>query len=233
MATPVEHPAGSRAVHDRRIRRQADAHRADRDRISRRGVQPAEPAGLRQPGEYHWSWQRGKDFELVAIHPNAAAAIRAQGEILTRRVEPGVARHASGDAIASRATSVIVPAYSGVWRATPARRALANVSMSRDERIAARLIAAINSLIPASCTTSIDAGCLEVAIDGDWWVSIDLAVAEGVPDHEAVLAFNVLDHDPGRDVRSSTQPWPPASEPTSCRNLRLRSVGAARGLVNS
>jgi hypothetical protein len=86
--------------------------------------------------------------------------------------------------------------------------------MSRDERIAARLIAAINSLIPTSCTTSIDAGRLEVAIDGNWWVSIDLAVDERWPDREAVLAFNVLSTIQDVIVRSSTQPWPPASEPT-------------------
>jgi hypothetical protein len=86
--------------------------------------------------------------------------------------------------------------------------------MSRDERIAARLIAAIGSLIPASCTTSIHAGWLEIAIDGNWWVSIDLAVAEGAPDREAVLAFNVLSTIQDVIVRASTRPWPPASDPT-------------------
>jgi hypothetical protein len=86
--------------------------------------------------------------------------------------------------------------------------------MSRDERIAARLIAAIDSLMPASCTTSIHAGWLEVAIDGNAEVWIDLAVDERLPDREAVLAFNVLSTIQDVIVRSSTWPWPPASEPT-------------------
>src|SRR5262245_49251610 len=86
--------------------------------------------------------------------------------------------------------------------------------MSRDERITARLIAALDSLIPASFTISIDAGRLEVAVEGEWEVSIDLAVDEGLPDREAVLAFNVLSTIQDAIVRSSRQPWPPASEPT-------------------
>jgi hypothetical protein len=86
--------------------------------------------------------------------------------------------------------------------------------MSRNERIAARLIAALTPLIPASCTTSIDAGRLEVAIDGNWWVSVDLAVDERWPDREAILAFNVLSTVQDVIVRSSTKPWPPAGEPT-------------------
>jgi hypothetical protein len=86
--------------------------------------------------------------------------------------------------------------------------------MSRDERIAARLIAAIDSLIPASCTTSIHADWLEIAIDGNAEVALYLAVAQGMPDREAVLAFNVLSTIQDVIVRSSTWPWPPASEPT-------------------
>ena len=86
--------------------------------------------------------------------------------------------------------------------------------MSRDERIAARLIAAINSLIPAWCTTSFHHDWLEVAIDGNAEVAVYLAVAQGEPDREAVLAFNVLSTIQDAIVRTSTQPWPPASEPT-------------------
>ena len=86
--------------------------------------------------------------------------------------------------------------------------------MSRDERIAARLIAAINSLIPAWCTTSFDHDWLEVAIDGNAEVAVYLAVAQGEPDREAVLAFNVLSTIQDAIVRTSTQPWPPASDPT-------------------
>ena len=86
--------------------------------------------------------------------------------------------------------------------------------MSRDERIAARLIDAIASLIPASCTTSIVAGRLEVASDGEWWVTVDLGPDTRLPDREAYLAHNVLDAIQDVIVRSSTRPWPPASDPT-------------------
>jgi hypothetical protein len=86
--------------------------------------------------------------------------------------------------------------------------------MTREERIAARLIAAISPLMPASCTTSIRAGWLEVAVDGHWWVSIGLAVYEGGADREAVLAFNVLSTLQDVIVRAATRPWPPAGEPT-------------------
>ena len=86
--------------------------------------------------------------------------------------------------------------------------------MSRDERIATRLIAAIDSLIPAYFTTSIYAGRLDMAIEGRVEVSIDLAVDERLPDREAVLAFNVLSTIQDVIVRSSRQPWPPASQTT-------------------
>jgi hypothetical protein len=83
--------------------------------------------------------------------------------------------------------------------------------MSRNERIAARLIAALDPLIPASCATSIHGGWLEVAVNGHWWVSIDLGVAQDQP---AVLAFNVLNTIQDVITVSTTRPWPPASEPT-------------------
>jgi hypothetical protein len=85
--------------------------------------------------------------------------------------------------------------------------------MSRDERLAARLIAAIDSLMPASCTTSIHRRWLTVAIDGNAEVSIDLAVDEDLPDRDAVLAFNVLSTIQDVIVRASTRPWPPTSDP--------------------
>ena len=97
--------------------------------------------------------------------------------------------------------------------------------MTREERIAARLIAAISPLMPATCTTSIRAGWLEVAIDGHWWVSIDLTVAEGVPD---LLAFNVLSTIQDVIVRASTRPWPPASEPTY---LPIPAAAVREGLL--
>jgi hypothetical protein len=87
------------------------------------------------------------------------------------------------------------------------------VSMSRNERIAARLIAAIGPLVPASCTTSIHDGWLEVAIDGHVDVSISLAAGE-LPGREAVLAVNVLSTIQDVIVRASTRPWPPAADPT-------------------
>ena len=86
--------------------------------------------------------------------------------------------------------------------------------MSRDERIAARLIAAMGPLIPAWCTTSSHDDWLGFAIDGSVEVSIYLAVARGEPDREAVLAFNVLSTIQDVIVRTSTRPWPPASDPT-------------------
>ena len=44
---------------------------------------------------------------------------------------------------------------------------------------------------------------------------IDLAVAEGLPDRGGLRrAFNVLSTIQDVIVRSSTRPWPPASEPT-------------------
>jgi hypothetical protein len=85
------------------------------------------------------------------------------------------------------------------------------VSMSRNERIAARLITAIDSLMPASCTTSIVDGWLEVAIDGHVQVMIDLSAAGDAPDR---LAFNVLSTIQDVIVLTSKQPWPPASDPT-------------------
>src|SRR5690349_11596807 len=85
--------------------------------------------------------------------------------------------------------------------------------MSRDERIAAPLIAAIEPLMPASCTTSIHDGWLEVAIEGHVDVSINLG-AGGLPGREAVLAVNVLSTIQDVIVRSSTRPWPPATDPT-------------------
>ena len=86
--------------------------------------------------------------------------------------------------------------------------------MSRDERIAARLIAAMGPLIPAWCTTSSHDDWLGFAIDGSVEVSIYLAVARGEPDREAVLAFNVLSTIQDVIVRTSTRPWAPASDPT-------------------
>ena len=85
---------------------------------------------------------------------------------------------------------------------------------SRDERIAARLIAAIDSLIPGTAPIAIYAGRFEVAIEGKVEVSIDLTVYERLPDRAAVLAFNVLSTIQDVVVRSSRQPWPPASQPT-------------------
>ena len=86
--------------------------------------------------------------------------------------------------------------------------------MSREERIAARLIAALDPWLPTSCTTSIDAGWLEIAIDGTAEVSVALAVDARLSDREAVLAFNVLSTIQDVIVRDSTRPWPPASDPT-------------------
>jgi hypothetical protein len=86
--------------------------------------------------------------------------------------------------------------------------------MSRDERIAARLMAALVPLMPASCTTSIQAGWLAVAIDGHWWVSVCVGIDDRLPDREAVMAANVLNTIQDAIVRWSTRPWPPASEPT-------------------
>ena len=86
--------------------------------------------------------------------------------------------------------------------------------MSRDERIAARLIAALDSLIPAYCTIAVDAGRLDVAIAGKVEVSMDLNVDARVPDREAALAFTVLSTIQDAIVRTSRQPWPPASKPT-------------------
>lgn len=100
--------------------------------------------------------------------------------------------------------------------------------MSRNERIAARLIAAIDPLIPASCTTSIHAGWLEIASDGNAEVSIDLAVDERLSDREAVLAFNVLSTIQDVIVRSSTRPWPPASDPT---HLPYPGAAVRQGLL--
>jgi hypothetical protein len=77
--------------------------------------------------------------------------------------------------------------------------------MSREERLVARLIAGLGSLIPASCTTAIRAGWLEVAIGGEAPVSLYLAVGE-----DAVLALNVLGTIQDVIVRSSGRPWPPA-----------------------
>ena len=100
--------------------------------------------------------------------------------------------------------------------------------MSRDERIAARLIVALGSLIPSSCTTSIHAGWLEVAIDGDAWGSIGLAVDDRLPDREAVVAFNVLSAIQDVIVRASTRPWPPASDPT---DLPYPAAAVRQGLL--
>lgn len=86
--------------------------------------------------------------------------------------------------------------------------------MSRDERIAARLVAAIEPLLPAWCAIAIDAGWLHVAIHGRWEVSVALIASEGLPDQEATLAVNVLNTIQDAIVRTSTTPWPPASAPT-------------------
>jgi hypothetical protein len=83
--------------------------------------------------------------------------------------------------------------------------------MSREERIAARLIASLDSLMPASCRTTIRAGWLEVAVDGEAPSSVALAMGERAPD---VGAFNVLSTIQDVIVRSSGRPWPPASDPT-------------------
>ena len=83
--------------------------------------------------------------------------------------------------------------------------------MSREERIAARLVAAIHSLIPVWCVISIEAGRLDVAVDGRCEVSMALGWDDRDPD---VLAFNVLSTIQDAIVRTSTNPWPPASEPT-------------------
>jgi hypothetical protein len=89
-----------------------------------------------------------------------------------------------------------------------------DVSMSREERIAARLIAALDSLIPAWCAISIDAHNLDVAIDGRWEVSMALDVAAGAPGGEASLAVQVLNTIQDAIVRTTTKPWPPTNEPT-------------------
>jgi hypothetical protein len=83
--------------------------------------------------------------------------------------------------------------------------------MSREERIAARLVAAIAPLTPAWCTVSIDAEWLHVAIHGDVEVSMRLNVGDRAPEE---LAFNILSTIQDAIVRTSTRPWPPASEPT-------------------
>ena len=59
-------------------------------------------------------------------------------------------------------------------------------------------------------------------------VSIDLTVYERLPDREAVLAFNVLSTIQDVVVRSSRQPWPPASEPTY---LPYPAAAVRRGLL--
>jgi hypothetical protein len=100
--------------------------------------------------------------------------------------------------------------------------------MSRDERIAARLIAAMGPLVPAYCTISIGGDELDVAIDGRWWVSIGLAVDERFPDREAVLAFNVMNTIQDVIVRHSTKPWPPASDPT---DLPYPAAAVRQGLL--
>jgi hypothetical protein len=86
--------------------------------------------------------------------------------------------------------------------------------MSREERLAARLVAAIGPLLPAWCALSIHAGWLDVAIHGDVEVSMGLVATEGIPERDAALAFNILNTIQDAIVRASTRPWPPASEPT-------------------
>jgi hypothetical protein len=86
--------------------------------------------------------------------------------------------------------------------------------MSREERLAARLMAAIGPLLPAWCALSIHAGWLHVAIHGDVEVSMCLIATEGIPERDAALADSILNTIQDAIVRTSTRPWPPASEPT-------------------
>lgn len=95
--------------------------------------------------------------------------------------------------------------------------------MSRDERIAARLVAAIETLLPAWCAISTDAGWLHVAIRGRREVSVALLPSDGL---EASLAENVLNTIQDAIVRTSTTPWPPAIDPT---DLPLPAAAVRRG----
>jgi hypothetical protein len=86
--------------------------------------------------------------------------------------------------------------------------------MSRDERIVARLIGALDSLMPSWCTIAIAGGQVVVAVEGIPDACIDLAAGEGAPDRDALLAFNVLSTIQDVIVRSSKQPWPSAVQRT-------------------
>ena len=83
--------------------------------------------------------------------------------------------------------------------------------MSKEERIAARLIAAIDALIPASCTVAIHPGRLDFAFEGRWEVSMGLGIDGRPPE---VLAFCALSTVQDAIVRSVRQPWPPGNGPT-------------------
>ena len=80
----AQHPARPRAVHDRRRAREADHDWQTRDRDPPRGIQPAQSSGLRQPREHDRRVERGHDLEPDALHPDATAADRSQGQVLTR-----------------------------------------------------------------------------------------------------------------------------------------------------
>ena len=82
--------------------------------------------------------------------------------------------------------------------------------MTKEERIAARLVAAIEPLLPAWCAISIDGDELHMFVDGRWEVSVALWTG----DREADLARNVLNTIQDAVVRTSTTPWPAATDPT-------------------
>jgi hypothetical protein len=65
-----------------------------------------------------------------------------------------------------------------------------------------------------------------VAIRGDVEVSMCLLATDGIPEGDARLADNVLNTVQDAIVRTSTRPWPPASEPT---HLPLPEVAVRHG----
>lgn len=97
--------------------------------------------------------------------------------------------------------------------------------MSREQRIAARLVAALEPLFPAWCTIAIASDSLTVFVDGTFDVSISIGWDDRDP---ADLAFNVLSTIQDAIVRTSTNPWPPASEPT---RLPLPDAAVRQGML--
>ena len=87
---------------------------------------------------------------------------------------------------------------------------MAGGAMAREERITAQLVAALEPLIPASCTVSVREGSLDFAFEGRWEVSMDLGFDGRAPE---TLAVNVLNTIQDAIVRSVHRPWPPAGDP--------------------